>query len=72
SEGHDTKEVSTKSLSTDRKETNWTPEAESEPNKIPGFVRGRTKKNTEVFAKQNDIPEITIDVMYAAKEKSSS
>nr|YP_009425089.1 protochlorophyllide reductase ChlB subunit [Athyrium sheareri]ASU93783.1 protochlorophyllide reductase ChlB subunit [Athyrium sheareri] len=70
--GHDTKEVSTKSLSTDRREISWTPEAESEPNRIPGFVRGRTKKNTEVFAKQNNIPEITIDVTYAAKEKSSS
>lgn len=70
--GHDTKKVSTKSLSTDKKDMNWTPEAESEPNKIPGFVRGRTKKNTEVFAKQNNISEITIDVTYAAKEKSSS
>nr|YP_009549513.1 protochlorophyllide reductase ChlB subunit [Histiopteris incisa]AYW16672.1 protochlorophyllide reductase ChlB subunit [Histiopteris incisa] len=69
--GHDTKEISTKSLSTDRKDINWTPEAESESNRIPGFVRGRTKKNTEVFAKQNDIPEITADVMYAAKERSS-
>uniref|UniRef100_A0AAU7YTL0 Light-independent protochlorophyllide reductase subunit B n=1 Tax=Elaphoglossum sinii TaxID=3136286 RepID=A0AAU7YTL0_9MONI len=70
--GHDTKEVSTKSLSTDRRNINWTPEAESEPNRIPGFVRGRTKRNTEVFAKQNNILEITIDVTYAAKEKSSN
>nr|YP_009690992.1 protochlorophyllide reductase ChlB subunit [Saccoloma inaequale]QEG57772.1 protochlorophyllide reductase ChlB subunit [Saccoloma inaequale] len=69
--GHDTKEVSTKSLSTDRN-LNWTSEAESELKKIPGFVRGKIKKNTEVFAKQNDITEITVDVMYAAKEKSSS
>lgn len=69
--GHDTKEVNTKSLSTDRKEIDWSLEAESELNKIPGFVRGKIKKNTEFFAKQNDISEITVDVMYAAKEKSS-
>nr|YP_002970624.1 protochlorophyllide reductase subunit B [Alsophila spinulosa]YP_009679385.1 protochlorophyllide reductase subunit B [Alsophila costularis]ACK77148.1 protochlorophyllide reductase subunit B [Alsophila spinulosa]QDP71019.1 protochlorophyllide reductase subunit B [Alsophila costularis] len=69
--GHDTKEVSTKSLSTDR-DLNWTPEAELELNKIPGFVRGRIKRNTEIFAKQNDITKITVDVMYAAKEKLSS
>nr|YP_009427544.1 protochlorophyllide reductase ChlB subunit [Woodsia macrochlaena]ASU96237.1 protochlorophyllide reductase ChlB subunit [Woodsia macrochlaena] len=70
--GHDTKEVSTKSPPTGRKHINWIPEAESEPNRIPGFVRGRAKKNTEVFAKQNNISEITIDVTYAAKEKLSS
>lgn len=70
--GHDTRGISTKSLSTDRSNINWTPEAESEPNRIPGFVRGRIKKNTEFFAKQNNIPEITIDATYAAKEKSSS
>lgn len=69
--GHDTKEVSNKSLSADRRDINWIPEAESEPNKIPGFVRGRARKNTEVFAKQNNISEITVDVTYAAKEKSS-
>nr|YP_009690548.1 protochlorophyllide reductase ChlB subunit [Lindsaea linearis]QEG57328.1 protochlorophyllide reductase ChlB subunit [Lindsaea linearis] len=68
--GHDTKEVSTKSLSTD-KSIDWTYEAESQLNKIPGFVRGKIKKNTEVFAKQNDIPEITVDVTYAAKERSN-
>nr|YP_009573180.1 protochlorophyllide reductase ChlB subunit [Mesopteris tonkinensis]QBF44658.1 protochlorophyllide reductase ChlB subunit [Mesopteris tonkinensis] len=70
--GHDTKGVSTKSLSTDRRDINWNPEAESEPNRIPGFVRGRARKNTEISAKRNNIPEITIDVTYAAREKSSS
>lgn len=70
--GHDTKGVSTKSLSTDRRDINWNPEAESELNRIPGFVRGRVRKNTEIFARRNNIPEITIDVMYAAREKLSS
>nr|YP_008474543.1 protochlorophyllide reductase subunit B [Marsilea crenata]AGI51471.1 protochlorophyllide reductase subunit B [Marsilea crenata] len=69
--GHDTKQVSTKSLSTD-KDLVWTPEADSELSKIPGFVRGKIKKKTESFAKQNGFAEITVDVMYAAKEKLSS
>nr|YP_009548559.1 protochlorophyllide reductase ChlB subunit [Adiantum aleuticum]AYW15534.1 protochlorophyllide reductase ChlB subunit [Adiantum aleuticum] len=68
--GHDTKGISTKSLS-DKKNIDWSPEAESEPKRIPGFVRGKIKRNTEVFAKQNNISEVTIDVMYAAKERSS-
>nr|YP_009547189.1 protochlorophyllide reductase ChlB subunit [Pentagramma triangularis]AYW14845.1 protochlorophyllide reductase ChlB subunit [Pentagramma triangularis] len=69
--GHDTKEISTKSLSTDKKIMEWDPEAELEPKKIPGFVRGKIKRNTEVFAKQNNISEITVDVTYAAKERTS-
>nr|YP_011004380.1 protochlorophyllide reductase ChlB subunit [Asplenium antiquum]WPT27036.1 protochlorophyllide reductase ChlB subunit [Asplenium antiquum] len=69
--GHDTKEISAKSLSTNKKNITWTPEAESELNKIPGFVRGKIKKNTESFAIQNNISEITIDVTYMAKEKLS-
>jgi len=67
--GHDSKEVITKSLSTDS-ELNWTVEAMSELNKIPGFVRGKVKRNTEKFARQNNIMNISIDVMYAAKESA--
>lgn len=66
--GHDTKEVITRSLSTGR-DLIWTFESQLELKKIPGFVRGKIKKNTETFAKLNNITEITIDVMYAAKEK---
>jgi light-independent protochlorophyllide reductase subunit B len=65
--GHDTKEVITKSLSTDST-LNWAPDGLSELNKIPGFVRGKIKRNTEKFARENNITEITIEVMYAAKE----
>nr|WIA67546.1 protochlorophyllide reductase ChlB subunit [Apopellia endiviifolia]WIA67634.1 protochlorophyllide reductase ChlB subunit [Apopellia endiviifolia]WIA67810.1 protochlorophyllide reductase ChlB subunit [Apopellia endiviifolia] len=69
--GHDTKEVITKSLSTDTDLT-WNYESKSELNKIPGFVRGKIKRNTERFARQNNIVEITVEVMYAAKEASSA
>jgi light-independent protochlorophyllide reductase subunit B len=65
--GHDTKEVITKSLSTDSDLT-WNSESQLELNKIPGFVRGKIKRNTEKFARQNSIVKITIETMYAAKE----
>ncbi len=65
--GHDTKEVITKSLSTDST-LNWAPDGLAELNKIPGFVRGKIKRNTEKFAREKNINEITMEVMYAAKE----
>lgn len=65
--GHDTKEVITKGISADS-DLNWSKEAKGELNKIPGFVRGKVKRNTEKFARDRDIGEITLEVMYAAKE----
>nr|WKT06155.1 ChlB subunit of protochlorophyllide reductase [Interfilum sp. SAG 36.88] len=65
--GHDTKEVITKSLSTDE-DLRWGVEAQAELSRIPGFVRGKIKRNTEKFARQNNLNEITVEVMYAAKE----
>lgn len=65
--GHDTKEVITKSLSTDN-DLAWSSDALVELQKIPGFVRGKIKRNTEKFARENSIQEITIDTMYQAKE----
>jgi light-independent protochlorophyllide reductase subunit B len=69
--GHDTKEVITKSLSTDTDLT-WNYESQLELNKIPGFVRGKIKRNTEKFARQNNITNITVETMYAAKEALSA
>jgi light-independent protochlorophyllide reductase subunit B len=65
--GHDTKEVITKSLSNDSDLT-WTAEALQELNRIPGFVRGKVKRNTEKFARQTNANIITIEIMFAAKE----
>lgn len=65
--GHDTKEVITKSLSTEF-DLNWSVDGLNELNKIPGFVRGKVKRNTEKFAREKGIREITIEIMYAAKE----
>lgn len=65
--GHDTKEVITKSLSNDS-DLNWSPDGLAELNKIPGFVRGKVKRNTEKYARQKGLNLITIEVMFAAKE----
>lgn len=65
--GHDTKEVITKTLSVDS-DLNWDAESQLELNKIPGFVRGKIKRNTEKYARQNGMTKITVEVMYAAKE----
>ncbi|GFE71076.1 ferredoxin:protochlorophyllide reductase (ATP-dependent) subunit B [Chroococcus sp. FPU101] len=65
--GHDTKEVITKSVSANS-DLNWNKEAQGELNKIPGFVRGKVKRNTEKFARERGMNEITLEVMYAAKE----
>ena len=65
--GHDTKEVITKSLSTEA-DLVWTPEALTELQRIPGFVRGKIKRNTEKFARDKNVNQITLEVMFAAKE----
>jgi light-independent protochlorophyllide reductase subunit B len=69
--GHDTKEVITKSLS-NVTDLAWAPDGLTELKKIPGFVRGRIKRNTERFARENKITIITMEVMYAAKEAAGA
>jgi nitrogenase molybdenum-iron protein alpha/beta subunit len=69
--GHDTKEVITKSLS-NVTDLAWAPDGLTELKKIPGFVRGRIKRNTERFARDNKITTITMEVMYAAKEAAGA
>ncbi|RMD71100.1 MAG: ferredoxin:protochlorophyllide reductase (ATP-dependent) subunit B [Cyanobacteria bacterium J149] len=69
--GHDTKEVITKGISADS-DLNWDTEAQKELNKVPGFVRGKVKRNTEKFARDRGFEKITLEVLYAAKEAVSS
>jgi light-independent protochlorophyllide reductase subunit B len=45
----------------------WTPEAEKELQKIPFFVRGKARRNTERFAAERGIARITIETLYDAK-----
>jgi light-independent protochlorophyllide reductase subunit B len=65
--GHDTKEVITRGMSADS-DMNWSKDGTAELNKIPGFVRGKVKRNTEKFARDRGIEVITAEVLYAAKE----
>ena len=65
--GHDTKEMITKGIS-NNSDLAWNKEAQIELNKIPGFVRGKVKRNTEKFARERNCSEITLELMYAAKE----
>jgi light-independent protochlorophyllide reductase subunit B len=45
----------------------WLPDAERELKKIPFFVRGKAKRNTEKFALDHGCAEISREVLYEAK-----
>jgi light-independent protochlorophyllide reductase subunit B len=45
----------------------WLPAAEQELKKIPFFVRGKARRNTEAFAAEKGVAEISIDTLYEAK-----
>ena len=45
----------------------WAPDAERELGKIPFFVRGKARRNTESFAKMQGLPLITVETLYDAK-----
>lgn len=45
----------------------WAPEAEQELRKIPFFVRGKARRNTEAFAAERGITHITLETLYDAK-----
>ena len=47
--------------------TVWSPEAERELKKIPFFVRGKARRNTELFATERGIKTITVETLYDAK-----
>ncbi|OCW58475.1 ferredoxin:protochlorophyllide reductase (ATP-dependent) subunit B [Hoeflea olei] len=45
----------------------WTQDAERELRKIPFFVRGKARRNTESYAAENGLNPITIETLYDAK-----
>ncbi len=45
----------------------WGAEAEKELKKIPFFVRGKARRNTEMYARDKGLPVITIETLYDAK-----
>jgi light-independent protochlorophyllide reductase subunit B len=72
--GHDTKEIqkienSLFHAQVDPNESlQWSKEALEELSRIPGFVRGKVKRNVESFAQQKKENTITVELMFAAKE----
>jgi light-independent protochlorophyllide reductase subunit B len=70
--GHDTKKPlivnQPNNSNLENKKLIWTKQAEEELQKIPGFVRGKIKRNTEKFVRAKNINEITLELMYEAKE----
>ncbi len=56
------------SLGTNGEEgSGWTTDAERELAKIPFFVRGKARRNTEKYAAERGIAPITLDTLYDAK-----
>jgi light-independent protochlorophyllide reductase subunit B len=45
----------------------WSMEAEKELGKIPFFVRGKARRNTERFAQDQGVATITVETLYDAK-----
>jgi light-independent protochlorophyllide reductase subunit B len=45
----------------------WADDAEKELHKIPFFVRGKARRNTERFANENGVATITVETLYDAK-----
>lgn len=45
----------------------WLEDAERELKKIPFFVRGKARKNTEKFAAERGVHEISVETLYEAK-----
>ncbi len=45
----------------------WTSDAQQELNKIPFFVRGKARRNTERFATERGVNPITVETLYDAK-----
>jgi len=45
----------------------WASDALAELQKIPFFVRGKARRNTERFAQERGVPRITVETLYDAK-----
>lgn len=48
-------------------EATWDAEAEQALSRIPFFVRGKARRNTEAYAKERGLPQITLETLYDAK-----
>ncbi len=62
--GHDTQTLQT----SNENQMVWDDKSLLELKKIPGFVRGKIRRNTEKYALENNIQQITLEVLFQAKE----
>jgi light-independent protochlorophyllide reductase subunit B len=62
-----TTEAQSSVLSTGSDVAIWLAEAEKELRKIPFFVRGKARRNTETYATSQGLSEISVDTLYEAK-----
>jgi light-independent protochlorophyllide reductase subunit B len=54
-------------VATDTISLSWGEDAEKELRKIPFFVRGKARRNTERFANERGVATITLETLYDAK-----
>lgn len=55
------------SASSKQESTSWSFDAEKELGKIPFFVRGKARRNTERYALDHNVRTITVETLYDAK-----
>lgn len=73
--GHDVKQVAQTVQTTNQNQNQnfiWSAEALEELARVPGFVRGKVKRNVEKFAELQQLQQITLETMYAAKEAANA
>jgi light-independent protochlorophyllide reductase subunit B len=59
--------TTTASSSTVSSTVSWASEAEQELKKIPFFVRGKARRNTELFARETGVAVVTLETLYDAR-----
>ncbi|MEO1580809.1 MAG: ferredoxin:protochlorophyllide reductase (ATP-dependent) subunit B [Pseudomonadota bacterium] len=57
----------TQTVDTDPDDPIWASDAEKELGKIPFFVRGKARRNTERYAREQGLTTISVDTLYDAK-----
>jgi light-independent protochlorophyllide reductase subunit B len=61
------KDIESKEIESKEISVVWAADAEQELRKIPFFVRGKARRNTERFANENGVATITVETLYDAK-----
>ena len=65
--GHDVVQPTPQATAPTADNVIWLSDAERELKKIPFFVRGKARRNTEFYAAERGVSEISVDTLYEAK-----